>query len=61
MNIMNIVYRQSCDCLEGSEDCLKGVCDGAMWLDDGIGWRVWSGGVVGVVWWRYVLMVWWMG
>ena len=39
MYMMNIVYKQSCDCLEGLKDRLKGVCDGAMWLDDGMGGR----------------------
>lgn len=47
MYMLYIMYKQSSDCLEGLRDCLKGVYDGAMWLDDGIGWRVWSGGVVG--------------
>ena len=47
MYMLYIMYKQSYDCLEGLRDCLKGVYDGAMWLDDGIGWKVWSGGVVG--------------
>ena len=39
MNMMNIMYRQSLDCLEGLREWLKGVCDRVMWLDDGMGGR----------------------